>query len=742
VKSRPSEERDQRLADDSVEWRRALAAQEVLHRRHTDDLHAQLEAMRSSLPWRAATAVYSWLDQLAPPTTRRRSAYVAVVRRVKPGRRRTSVSRSDASPSGTAALASIRIPTPTDPFVSIVIPVGGSADATARCLAALAADRPTTPYEVILLDDGSSDDRVQLLKLVDNVRVVAHEGGGSSIAACRRGLAAAGGELVALLSSDTEVRPGWLDAMVSAVRVDERVGVVGAQLLRPDGSIREAGGIVWSDGSTSSYGRGDDPSRPEYSYVREVDYCSSSCLLVRRDLLAGLLVDPRVRPDLAADLGLAFAARSLGYRVVYQPAAVVLDHARRTGSGLAADPERTGFVETWRTEVTAQHPPDPSRLLLARDRRGPRALVVDQCVPAHDQDAGSLRMYSLLSLLADLGFAVTFLPDNGVRTEPHTTSLQQRGVEVLYGDADLAAHLAGLSADLTVCILSRPHVARRYLRLVREHAPGTPVVYDTVDLHFLREQRRARLRSHVREGPAVGSAPPELELELARATDATIAISWAEREVLEQALPGARVFVVPTVHEPRPSNQRPFDERRDLLFVGSFEHPPNVDAVVFFVRDVLPLVRERLPSVRLTVVGRKPPPVVRRLAGDAVDVVGWVPELAGLYERHRVSVAPLRYGAGLKGKVGESLSWGLPLVTTAVGAEGFGAEHGRHLLIGESPGELAHEVVRLYTDRVLWEHLAREGRGLVGEGHSLIAVRGRLVEVLGALGVQGVSSST
>lgn len=641
----------------------------------------------------------------------------------------------------TFPVGGIALPPVHQPRVSIVIPAHGKSPLTAACLSSIAAAGSAVPYEVIVVDDDSPDDTAEMLRRVKNVKVVRNRENLGFTRACNAGIAAGSGEYTVLLNNDTEVNPGWLEALVATADNDSTVGVVGAKLVYPDGTLQEAGGIIWNDGSGMNYGRGDDANKPEYNYVREVDYCSGAAILVRRDLLDRLGgLDERYAPAYYEDTDLAFAARSLGYKVIYQPKASVVhheggSHGTDLNSGIKRyqNRNRLVFLKKWAKELAAQYPPAGSDPLMARDaRRGPRAVIVDHMVPLYDQDSGSVRMLALVSILIELGFVVSFVPGNRAKMQPYTDHLQQMGVEVLYGDIELGPHLRGIGRDLTLCILSRPNIACEFIGTVRAHVPWATIVYDTVDLHYVRERRYGEILGD--EGACAASkATREIELAMVRAADLTLTVSPEERDTLIAEVPDATVCVVPNIHADRPvSLDR--EQRRGLLFVGSFLHDPNRDAVHHLVRDVMPLLRRALPEVCLTIAGSNPTPDIEALDTRDVKVLGWVPELEPLYEQSRVFVAPLRYGAGMKGKIGESLSHGVPTVTSTIGAEGMGLVHGDHVLVADDPVGFAEEVVRLYNDAELWRRLAEHGRSHIVDRYAPSKVREQVREILAGVG--------
>jgi glycosyltransferase involved in cell wall biosynthesis len=359
-----------------------------------------------------------------------------------------------------------------------------------------------------------------------------------------------------------------------------------------------------------------------------------------------------------------------------------------------------------------------------------RVLVVDHRMLTPDHDSGSVRMLAIVRLLRDLGHDVTFVSDSEDRHHGEgEAALTSLGVEVLYGYAELLGHLLAAGHRYGTALLSRPDVARRYLPLVRAHALWAKIVYDTVDLHWIRHQRSAELTGD----PATLAAAARyrtLELLNATSSDLTLAITDEERDILARQVPDAPVDVLPNIHECAPSSV-PWRERRGLIFIGGFEHLPNVDAVEWFVAQILPLVRERLPEAVFHVVGSKAPQRIHRLSSPAVQVHGYVADPSPLFHAARVFVSPLRYGAGMKGKIGQSMGLGLPVVTTSIGAEGMGLVDGTNALVVDDPAAFAEAVARLHEDELLWSRIGRAATAHLRERFSAEAVRSRVSRILG-----------
>lgn len=614
-----------------------------------------------------------------------------------------------------------------EPRVSIIIPVYNQVAFTLQCLDSLDRHQTKYPFEIIVIDDCSRDQTPDLVPLVPGVRYLRNEKNLGFLRSCNRAAQQARGEYLVLLNNDTYVLPHWLDELIGTFETKPSAGLVGSKLIYPDGTLQEAGGIIWSDGSGWNYGRGDDRKKPEYNYVRPVDYCSGAALAIRAATwheLGGF--DERFAPAYYEDTDLAFRVRNRGLEVLYQPLAAVV-HFEGTSCGRDTSTGIKSHQNTNRHVFRALHcdrlrkhlplPVDTERLedLQTTDR----VLIIDHAFPTPDQDAGSQVTLETVAAFQELGFQVNFLPIN-LHWTADARLLQRVGIKCFYSpyvhslEEYFNKHPA---VPYRVIVLFREICAARCLPLIRTAAPDATVFYHTVDLHYLRAQREAAL---LRDPDKMSQAERTKvrELALVRSADCTIVVSEVERDLLLREIPRARVHCLQFVHEPSRSVPG-YDLRRDLVFLGGYRHPPNVDAVLYFVRDIFPLIRQVLPDVRLTILGSHPPAEVLGLAAvEGVDVVGYVPELAPWFEKCRISIAPLRYGAGIKGKVATSLSFGVPCVATTIAAEGMGAENGRELLIADDPQHFASAVVAAYTDKALWQRLSENGLAFVERNYS------------------------
>jgi glycosyltransferase involved in cell wall biosynthesis len=405
----------------------------------------------------------------------------------------------------------------------------------------------------------------------------------------------------------------------------------------------------------------------------------------------------------------------------------IFSRVRRVlGRWIQANPAGDGLpASTWRRS------PDGRFVLVAADMP-----------PMADKHAGSLRLCTLVRIMLELGFDVAIaslasaqefdhLAGSADERQRYEAELRRAGVGCLvYGKDATTALLLRDGHALAAAFLSLPAVAKQFGTVVRTIAPQARLIYDMVDFHALRMEREAILNSNP-QLQRQAEQMRELEVENARLADFTVAVSTEEGEALARWAGPVRIRVVPTVFEMSPELPPGPQGRSGFFFVGGFWHTPNVDAVVWCVEEIWPLIHAALPGQSLFIAGSNAPEKILALNGrPGVEVVGFVRDLDPWFVRCRAFLSPLRFGAGIKGKIGQSLAKGLPVVTTRIGAEGLQLVDGEHVLIADAPQDFARAAVRLAGDDGLWSHLQHNGRRLIEATQSVPVVAQRMRELL------------
>jgi GT2 family glycosyltransferase/ubiquinone/menaquinone biosynthesis C-methylase UbiE len=607
-----------------------------------------------------------------------------------------------------------------NPLVSIIIPVYNQWDYTYSCLKSIYENTIGIPYEIIIADDVSNDETVNINEYVDNITVIRNDKNLGFLLNCNNAAKKARGKYIHFLNNDTNVQKDWLKYLVDLIENDKTIGIVGSKLVYKDGKLQEAGGIIWKDASGWNYGRLDDPEKPEYNYVKEVDYISGASILIRKDLwceIGGF--DDRYVPAYFEDADLAFEVRKRGYKVVYQPKSVVVhfegvSHGKDTKSGVKSYQikNKEKFIVKWKDVLEKDHFENGENVFWARDRSKDKKtiLVIDHYVPHYDKDAGSRCTYSYLKLFAEMGFKVIFLGDNFYRHEPYTSELQEKGIEVLYGNwysRNIKEWIKKNNKFIDYVYLNRPHISIKYVDFLKINT-NAKIIYFGHDLHYLREIRNYEIEKN-RELLKSSAKWKEIEFELFNKADVIYVVSCYEEQLLKKEFPNKTIRTIPVyIFDNKQDVVNPYENREDILFVGGFNHKPNIDAVLWFVKDIFPRILNKYPAVKFYVVGSNPPETIRQLQTNNIIVTGFVTdeELQNLYNHCKLVVVPLRFGAGVKGKVVEAMYYQVPIVTTSIGAEGL-SNIEDFIIIEDKPEDFAEKVIKIYHNKEEWTRLSQ-----------------------------------
>lgn len=628
------------------------------------------------------------------------------------------------------------------PRVTLVIPVFNRAELTASCLRALAAATEGVAIEVIIVDNASSDETGELLKHINGLRVIRNAVNQHFIKAVNQGAKEAHGQYLLILNNDTEIAPDSIRNAVSLMDKNPEYGAVGGRIVHIDGSLQEAGSIIWSNGSCVGYGRGDDPDNYRFQFRRYVDYCSGVFLLTPLERFRSLDgFDERFCPAYYEEVDYCVRLWKAGYPVVYEPTVVVKHHefasSRRREDALSLQARnRKTFISIHSDWLRLQHAPAKD-LTRPRRRLNPgahRVLVVDDQIPHTWLGAGLPRANRMLHLILELGCEVSFFPMTISGTPQWSKHYEDisREIEIVWPDKFLD-HWKERPGYYDTLIVSRPHNLRRLRESGLDDVLGdTRLVYDAEALFA----NRTILQAEVLGTPLSKTEQDELfatEINIAHLAEVITTVSAAEGNHF-RIRGHSHVEVLGHPLSPAPAPEA-LDTRIGLLFVGSLAelNSPNTDSIQWFVQEVLPRLEERLGRrVPLEVAGICNPKLAEQLIHPSVRLHGRVMDLTELYGSTRVFVAPTRFAAGIPLKVLEAAAAGIPIVATDLLVKQLGWVDGRDLLASPpEPAPFVEAIARIYENDALWKSLRESALKRIIEDCSEARFKESLARALG-----------
>ena len=632
----------------------------------------------------------------------------------------------------------VALPEVATPTVSVVMVTYGGGETALDAVETLVAN--TDPcYELIVVDNASPDDTGARLKagLVGGT-VVANDDNIGFARGCNQGTQLASGTYLCFLNPDAFVQPGWLPPLLDVFRRDPRAGASIPLFLHPDGRVQEAGSALDAEGGVVAIGDGEDQQAFDVRFTRSVDFGSAACLVMPADVFAQVGgFDPVYSPAYYEDADLCFKLEERGLKTVFEPRSHVMHHRAGTAPHATAlmITNREVFADRWRERLDRRQPlrsaPDDPRILLAmRDAENlDRILVVDDRVPHHDRGSGDPRMARILSELVDLWphARVTLLAADPRNAERYAPPLLEQGIEVACPGDRFDVWLAQRRAHYSVVMVSRSSNIERYEHELRKTQPQAARIYDIEALAFRRYE-------HL--GDDAATRLRELDERGITGADLVLCVSEEEAAFARERARGP-VHVLPSYVSVVKRPHR-FDERSGVVFFGGFlagPGGPNEDAAVRLVRDVMPAMWEDSPDLDVEIVGANPTLAVRELQGPRVDVVGYVPDPLERLSHARVHVHPLRFGAGIKLKLIDTMAAGLPFVTSPTGAEGLGLGDLEPLIVSDDDQELARLALELYRDSDRWEHVQSGLLTLVADRFGRERFRETLVDAFTHVGV-------
>lgn len=599
------------------------------------------------------------------------------------------------------------------PEASIIIVGWRGAPHLKRCLRSVAANAPTVDHEVVVVLNEPTPEVLSMLNRgFQGLRIYTFSTNRGFGGAANYGVEQARGEFVVLLSDDCVVLPHWLESLVDTAGRRPDAGAVGSTFRQRSGVLQAAGSILWRDGSLTPVGHDEEGDGCPHLYERRVDSCSAGSLLVRREAwLAVGGMDDFYYPAHYEDVDLCLRLAAAGWQTWYQPTSVVVnERSPSVSEGFTAflrNRNQELFRERWSTELAARCAPGDLEEAIWRARGRPgRVLVIDDRVPAPHLGSGYGRMWDcLMALAADPGLAIDFHPRLPLATDDDLAErLREVGVRIV---PDLEAHLETPGVGVDVLLISRPHNYWFHEGLRARLLPDVPVVYDAEAVYYRRLEMQLALADDDEHREALEQRAVRmrgLEERLFAEADHVVCISEEEARVAAEFARCPITVIEAWLADARPT-QAGFQERQDMGFVAGWSAgpgSPNADGLLWFAREVMPLVKARVASARLLVTGADPPDDVTSLHGDDIVFLGNVDDLHDFYNGIRVVISPVRFGSGVKLKSVEALQSAVPLVGTTEGVAGLDPAFEGAVFATDDPSRFADYVVALLSDETAW----------------------------------------
>jgi len=627
--------------------------------------------------------------------------------------------------------------TSKEPLVSIIIPVHNHIVTTMKLLNQFRINEDSSNYEIIVVDDASTDSTQKTLSKIRGIKVLTHLNNVGYLRATNSAVQYCEGKYICLLNNDTVPQNGWLDALVRTLNSDPKIAIAGSMLLTEDGKVAEAGSQIFQNHEIWNLGRLAEIRNKLFSFTREVEYCSAAAILVDGVFFRSLNgFDERYIPAYYEDADLAITAWSQGRKVVYVHDSYVyhiegVSHGRDTSQGLKAYQllNKEKFWDKWEKTIDLPWTQDEvPRFEADRDSKG-IVVFMDNFVPSLTSSAGASRAYNIIEALRLLKFHVIVIPNNPLCEILNREQLRRKGVEVYQSYDEALGNLKMRTKRIEYFWISRVDVFEVAFPRVGVDFPGVPVFFDTVDLHHLRDQRNIALLG--KQAALYDSDIKKVELSACVSADAVIVVSEYEKEYLTQHNKALKVHKLFMPHNSASQSFR-VQGGEFILFVGNFDHTPNVDGVEWLIDEILmKALDENSDPVRLKIVGKGlPDSVLQKIDGIKIQYDGWQESLDYYYANARIVVVPIRFGAGKKGKLGEAVMHDCPIITTSIGVEGYPLQNEIDCLIADTTEEFANAISRLWSSPELASQIASSSKSKISEEDSLESFVASVEEIL------------
>lgn len=603
-----------------------------------------------------------------------------------------------------------------NPEVSIIIHGSNELKMILNCLHYIEKYDQNISKEIFVIHDKSSDVQ-QYLEKIKGIVLINNEEINGLTQAINHSIEKAKGKFIYLLDSHALVQENYLSTLVEVFNTKENVGAVGSKMISADNNIASAGSLVFKDSEIVELGKSEAIDTPQFNFVRKVDFCAGSLLFSKINKTGDLNLLNQIFSSshfAEADLCLKLK-KGENLDIYYQPLSEVtcFNNSFKT----ATNNDKVDFANHWNSYFTDRKYVKSEKINYITYKT-PNFLFLEENMPKPDQDSGSRRFMEILKILQRNGHHIVLAVKHfdEANDSNYITYFQNAGIEVCrdYVNAQnkivkVTDQVVNALAYVEVIWIFRPLGFDYWYSLINGKINGQKIIYDMVDLHYLRMERENNYIDVVtKERVQEISFFREKEYSGMNISDAVISISDEEKNtVSENGVKKNKIFTVSNIHKPVDNVPLGFSEREGLLFIGGYNHLPNIDAVKFLHDQILPLVWAKNDKIKIFILGPDfPADLKEKFHSERFQILGYQETVDFWFENSRVFVAPLRYGAGVKGKIGQALEFKLPVITTGIGAEGMSLEDQKTALISdENPQNFADKILELYDNESLWQTL-------------------------------------
>ena len=616
---------------------------------------------------------------------------------------------------------------PLKPF-SIIIPTYGKHELTKKCVESIVKNNDLKDCEIILVDDNYEDPLSEYISESKLIKILRNKGNLGFVGSCNNGAKNAKNEYLIFLNNDTLVHKNWAYHLIKHVKENPK-NIAGSKLIFEDGRLQESGGLLWNDASGWNVGREQEQNKDLFSFMRKVDYVSGASLCITKlNFLKLKGFGEEYAPGYFEDADLCFKNRKNSGEVYVVPRSIVTHlEGGTSGTDLNKGMKKyqninlKKFKRKWSKELGKKNKNGENFEKELARYYSKSILIIDEETPQKNRDAGSVTAFYFMKILIEMGFYVTFLPRNLHFTDQHTKMLQDIGVNCVYGSehVSLQHYLKNINFDYDYVMLNRCEIANDFIDTVKENLKSCKIIFNTVDLHFLREGR---------ENNAEKNNTKNKEISVMKKSDNVIVLSEYENSLLKKEFNIKNIHTIPLVFEKfNISNLK----RKNFIFVGNFRHAPNTDSIKWFLENVWAQDFKKFKPHKLHIVGTHIDEELLKYLSNFENVVidGFIDNLDEHIRGFLLNIAPITYGAGIKGKIGHASCFGIPTITSPLGAEGMNFKHMHDIYISEL-NVFSSELKNLSSDKYLLSKISKNTYNFALKNYSKDAIRKKLKKVL------------